>query len=132
MKSDSELMVYDLIRGLRDGNLFGEDSVLKMIGAGIGASQAYEISGEYQHSLVELRSIIYWQAADRIHLPWYPDVLRVPFMVALNQNLRSSLTDQVYSLVAKAFNATVDELLIEDLPYEAAIPPLGALLLCKA
>ena len=131
LSNSSALNIDDLVELLQAKDLFGKDGIVKTLGAGIGASALYDMSGGYQHSLVELRSLLYWQAADRIRIPWYPDVLRVPLMVALHQNLRSSLTDQIYTLVARAFNTTVEDLLSEDLPYEAVIPPLGALLLSR-
>jgi len=138
---NSELdLMRQLVRRLQDDDLFGERSVLNDIGgqlvesiAGTDPNMQHVIlhSGTYEGTHTALRSVIYWQVSDRLHLPWYPDVLRVPVMMAWNQRLKYSLVDQVYEVVATVFDTTVNELLAEDLPYEAVIPPLGTLLLSR-
>jgi hypothetical protein len=120
-----------LIEVLQAHDFIGKRSILNLIAGDIEDGIRYNESGSYATSLTTLRSFIYWQAADRTRLPWYPDVLRVPLMVTLNQRLKFSLSDQVYGVVSQAFSTTVAELLNEDLPYEAVIPPLGTLIFSR-
>ncbi|BAZ25551.1 hypothetical protein NIES4073_64570 [Kalymmatonema gypsitolerans NIES-4073] len=121
----------ELAQKFQSGILLGSNSVLNDIGEQIGINIGDLHHGSYETALPILRTVMYWQVADKIRLPWYPDVMRVPTMITLSRRLKSSLADDVYRVVAQAFETSVQDLIVDDLPYEVGIPPFAALLLSR-
>lgn len=79
-----------------------------------------------------VRTLVYWLVADRMKIPFYPDVSRIPMVAHITHHLQTSLAQEASPFIAQAFYLTPQELDASIHPFEFPIPPLTALALEKA
>ncbi len=79
-----------------------------------------------------VRTLVYWLVADRMKIPFYPDVSRIPMVAHITHHLQTSLAQEASPFIAQAFYLTPQELDASIHPFEFPMPPLTALALEQA
>ena len=79
-----------------------------------------------------VRTLVYWLVTDRLKIPFYPDVSRIPIVTHITHHLQASLAQEAAPFIAQAFYLTPQELESSIHPFEFPIPPLTALVLERA
>ena len=79
-----------------------------------------------------VRTLVYWLVADRVKIPFYPDVSRIPIVAHITHHLQESLAQEAASFIAQAFYLSPQELEKSVHPFEFPIPPLTMLVLERA
>jgi hypothetical protein len=79
-----------------------------------------------------VRTLVYWLVADRVKIPFYPDVSRIPIVAHITHHLQESLAQEAAEFIAQAFYLTPQELEKSVHPFEFPIPPLTTLVLERA
>ena len=79
-----------------------------------------------------VRTLVYWLVTDRMKIPFYPDVSRIPIVIHITHHLQASLAQEAAPYIAQAFFLTPQELQLSIHPFSFSIPPLTQLVLEKA
>jgi hypothetical protein len=79
-----------------------------------------------------VRTLVYWLVTDRLKIPFYPDVSRIPIVTHITHHLQESLAQEAAPFIAQAFYLTPQELQLSVHPFAFSIPPLTMLVLERA
>jgi hypothetical protein len=79
-----------------------------------------------------LRTLVYLTISDQFGLSLYPDLLRIPIILQITNDLHRSLTQEAYSMIAEGFSTNIEDLKRANAPFKITIPPLTALVLDKS
>lgn len=83
----------------------------------MGTGQSYSLR-EYL-----FRTIVYLCSSDYDKLTFYPDYLRIPYIISSNKRIYSNLSRKIYERIAEIFNVSTEEIL-NDIPgVQMIIPP---------
>lgn len=84
------------------------------------------------YTVQQIRGVFYWSLAEEARLPFSPDLLRSNWLSKWLHELKSSLSQEIYSEVATAFVADAKDLLRDTRPAKLLLPPIPAILLDRA
>jgi hypothetical protein len=86
-------------------------------------------SGRPGRGVSHLRTLIYWKLSEQARIVFYPSCRRAPQIDLLTDHLRAGLSEQVYQVVARAFDSTIEEIYAHEAPRPLSLPPTLAIFL---
>jgi hypothetical protein len=92
----------------------------------------WNVSPNTDYVIHQIRNVVYWSSAEHFGLSYSPDFFRVDWVRSWHSRWKSSLSKQVYAVVAKAFRTQADEVRRDDEDAIILLPPIPAIIAQRA
>jgi len=117
---------------VQDDNTPVEQRLVTHLGGHVANLISYGASGTHEAGVSIIRTLAYICTSRELALPFFPDAFRMPLILSLNEVVKSSLSLQAYSILAKGLHCHAESLLEFDAPIEVPLPPFAALALARS
>jgi len=88
----------------------------------------WNVSPNPDYVVHQIRNVVYWSSAEHFAVSYSPDVFRVDWVRSWLSRWKSSLSEQIYAIVANAFRCQADEVRRDDDEVAIALPPIPAII----
>ena len=109
-----------------------EQRLVTNLGGHVANLISYGGSGTHEAGVSLVRTLAYICTSRELAIPFFPDAIRMPLVLSLNDVVKSSLSLRAYAILSKGLHCHAESLREFDAAIEVPLPPFAALALARA